>query len=285
MKKIFVPVLTLLIACFAAQGYAAWGERYSHNNREGNDSLFSSDSDGYWLNSFRTYKKYPINFYSQRLLNKNSSEQTQQIEAHEYQYGVPVTARLGQRMYDSTTYTVTTRTGGEQYSATSDGVLYNGQNEIKIHKGQIFTPIGEIKVNGQYYVLFEVPDSDYIIAADYKGRFLDAIGLIESGSLYVAKDFTIVRPKDLSVEAYQNKEQDTGDAELNFEIRYGGIENNNIVFIIGDDRGEEYEQIQYAPVEPQMLQISGVNFEIIHASPDYVEYKILGPDAPVQPQY
>ena len=284
MKKIFIPVLTLLIVCFATQSYSRWGGNFSHNNREGTNSLLSSDSDGYWLNSFRSYKKYPINFYSQRLLNKNSSEQTQQIEAHEYQYGVAVTARLGQRMYDSTTYTVTTKTGGEQYSATANGILYNSQNEIKIRKGQIFTPIGEIKVNGQYYVLFEVPDSDYIIAADYKGRFLDAMGLIEDGSLYVAKDFTIVRPKDLSVEPYQDKEEASGDAELNFEIRYGGIENNNMVFIIGDDRGEEYEQKQYASVGPQMLQIGGVNFEIIHASPDYVEYKILSPDTPMQPE-
>ena len=125
MKKIFIPVLTLLIVCFATQSYSRWGGNFSHNNREGTNSLLSSDSDGYWLNSFRSYKKYPINFYSQRLLNKNSSEQTQQIEAHEYQYGVAVTARLGQRMYDSTTYTVTTKTGGEQYSATANGILYN----------------------------------------------------------------------------------------------------------------------------------------------------------------
>ena len=284
MKKIFLPFLTLLIVCFAAQSYGSWGKNFSHSNIEGSNAFFASDSDGYWLNKFRGYKKYPVNFYSQRLLNKNSGERKQQIEAHEYQYGVAVTARLGQRMYDSTTYTITTKTGGEQYRAVSDGILYNSQNEIKIHEGQIFIPLGEAKINGQYYILFEVPESSFIIAADYKGRFLDALGLIENGNLYVAKDITIVRPDDLSVAPDVNESENVGDAEFNFEVRYGGIENNQMVFIIADDRGEEYEQKQYAPIGQNVLQVSGVNFEIIYASPDYVEYKIMGPDTLQQSQ-
>jgi len=274
MKKIFIPVLTLLIACFATQSYGRWGENFSHNNRTGANSWFSSDSDGFWLNKLRDYKKYPVNFYSKRLLNKGSGKESTQYETREYQRGVAVTARLGQRMYDSTTYTVTTQTGGEQYKATSDGSLYNAQNEIKIKAGQIFTPIGEVKINGQYYVLFEVPERAYILAVDYKGYFLDALGLIEDGNLYIAKDITVVRPHDLRVEPYRKVQSDTGDTEFNFEIRYGGIQGNDMVFIVAEGDDEEGKR-KYAPLDEKIVQVEGINFEIIYASPDYIEYKIM----------
>lgn len=276
MKKIFIPVITLLAISIAAPSYSRWGANFNQSNHLDNDSLFSSDSDGYWLNKFRGYKKFPINFYSQRLLNKDSGEKTKEIEAHEYQRNVAVTARVGQRMYDSTTYKVTTKTGGEQYRAVKSGALYTAQTEVKIKEGQLFTPLGEIKVNGQYYVLFEVPDSDYIIAADYKGKFLDGMGLIEGGNLYITKDITIINPHDLGVEPYQKVEEDTSDAELNFEVKYGGIQGEEMSFIVSNGQESEYDQRQFVPLNEKIVQINNISFEIIHASPDYIEYKILG---------
>ena len=279
MKKIFISVLVLSIIGFAAPSFSRWGENFSHTNREGNNSLFSSDSDGYWLNKFRNYKKYPVTFYSQRLINKGSSENSQEIDVHEYQRNVAVTARLGQRMYDSTTYTVTTRTGGEQYKAATDGLFYSAQNEIKIKKGHIFTPLGEVKINGQYYILFELPETSYIVAADHKGYFLDALGLIEHDNLYISKDITVVRPHDFHVEPYKEVEETTGNSVLNFEIKYGGLQNNEIVFIISDEDGNE--QRQYATTDQSVVQINNVGFSIIHASPDYIEYEIMDPIPPL----
>lgn len=274
MKKIFIPVLTLLIACISAPSYSGWGDNFSHNNRSGNNSWFSSDSDGYWLNKLRSYKKYPVSFYSQRLLNKKKGTETKTVETREYQRDVAVVARVGQRMYDSTTYTVTTKTGGEQYIALSNGTLHNTHGDVQIKKNQVFTPIGEVKVNGQYYVLFDVPENEFIIAADYKGYFLDAIGLIEDGNLYVAKDITVVNPKKLRVKPYQSKKTDTTDAELNFEVRYGGIQDNSMAFIILDNDNDQEGQTKLVPLTESLIQIHGVTFEIIHASPDYIEYII-----------
>ncbi|MBQ8481706.1 MAG: hypothetical protein IJ532_04165 [Alphaproteobacteria bacterium] len=278
MKKIFIPVLTLLILGFADLGYARWGETFSRHGSE-NDSLFSSDSDGYWLNKLRNYKKYPVNFYSQRLINKGSGEDTQEIEVHEYKRGVPVTARLGQRMYDSTTYTVTTKTGGEQYKAVKDGVIYNTLNDIKIKEGQIFTPLGEVKINGQFYVLFEIPEKSYVIAADYKGYFLDALGLVENGFLYVSKDITVIRPHDLRVEPYKDVKETSSDAELNFAVKYDGIEGDNMAFIISSSDNPDEDQRKFAPLKEKIIQIRGVNFEIIYAAPEYIEYVILDKNA------
>lgn len=283
MKKIFIPVLTLLIAGLASPSYGAWGANFRHGNHHGSNSLFSSDSDGYWLNRWRSYKKYPINFYSQRLLNKDSGEKSKTIDAHEYKRGVAVTARIGQRMYDSTTYTITTRTGSEQYRATETGSMYGGQNEIKITKGQIFTPLGETKINGEYYILFEVPETSHIIAADYKGYFLDALGLIEDGFLYVSKDIVVSRPHNLHIEPYREVEENTGEAKLDFEIKYGGIQGGDMSFVVSD--GTDEGKRKYAPLDEKIVQVNGVNFEIIHASPDYIEYKILEPmPAPEQPE-
>lgn len=275
MKKIFISVLMLSIIGFAAPSFSRWGENFSRTNPNGNGSFFSSDSDGYWLNKFRNYKKYPINFYSQRLLNKGSSENTQEVEVHEYQRNVAVTARLGQRMYDSTTYTVTTKVGGEEYIATSDGVLYRAQDEIKIKKGQIFVPFGEVKINGQYYILFDLPDSSYVAAVDYNGHFLDGLGLVEQDNLYISKDITIVRPHDLHVEPYKDVEETTGDTTLHFAVKFDGIQGNNMAFIISNNDDPEYDQRKFAPLGEQVIQINGINFRIIHVSPDYIEYMIL----------
>lgn len=279
MKKIFIPVLTLLIIGFAYQSHARWGETFSRHNYPGNTSLFSADSDGYWLNKFRGYKKYPVNFYSQRLINKGSGEDTQEIEAHEYKRGVAVTARVGQRMYDSTTYTVVTKTGGEQYKAVKDGVIANTLKEIKIKKDQIFTPLGEVKINGQYYILFEIPETAYVIAADYKGYILDAIGLIENGFLYITKDITVVRPDDFQIEPYKDVKETTSDAELNFAVKYDGIEGDQMAFIISSSDDPEEDQRKFAPLKERIIQIRGVNFEVIYASPDYIEYVILDKNA------
>lgn len=279
MKKIFIPVLTLLVLGFADLGYARWGETFSRHNYPGNDSLFSADSDGYWLNKFRGYKKYPVNFYSQRLINKNSSEDTQEIEVHEYKRDIPVTARLGQRMYDSTTYTVTTKVGGEQYKAVKDGVIHNTLNEIKIKEGQIFTPIGEVKINGQYYILFEIPGSSYVIAVDYKGYLLDALGLIENGFLYISKDITVVQPNDLQFEPYKDVKETSSDEEFHFAVKYDGIEGDNMAFIISSSDNPDEDQRKFAPLKEKIIQIRGVNFEIIYVSSDYIEYVILDKNA------
>ena len=278
MKKIFIPLTMLLMIGLSSPSYGAWGETFSRGNPYGDNYWFSADSDGYWLNKLRSYKKYPITFYSQRLINKGSGEKKEEIEAHEYEHNVAVTARLGQRMYDSSTYMLTTKTGGEQYKALQDGAIYNVLNEVKIKKGQIFTPLGEIKVNGQYYMLISFPDSAYIAAVDYKGYFLDTLGLIENGFFYVPKDVAVVKPRDLQVELYKKVEEDAGDTELNFEIIYGGIQGGEMSFIVSDGKNSEYDQRQFVPLGENFIQINNVNFEIIYASPDYIEYKILDPN-------
>jgi len=275
MKKIFIPLTILLMVGLTAPSYGRWGGTFSHGNHQGNNSWFSADSDGYWLNRFRSYKKYPITFYSLRLLNKGSGENTQKVEAHEYERGVAVTARLGQRMYDSSTYTLTTRTGGEQYKALKKGIISNAQNEVTIQEGQIFTPLGEIKVNGQYYILIPFPDSSYVAAIDYKGYFLDALGLIEDGFLYIPRDIAVVEPRDLQVELYKKVEEDASDTELNFEIKYDGIHGNEMSFLVSDGKNAEYNQRHYVPLGENFIQVHNVNFEIIYASPDYIEYRIL----------
>lgn len=274
MKKIFIPLITLLAIGFAAPSHSRWGETFSNSSNNGG-SMFSEDSDNYWLNRFRGYKKYHINFYSENMINKGRSEETRTVNVHEYKRGVAVTARLGQRMYDSTTYTVTKKTGGEQYKAATEGLFYNAQNEIKIKNGEIFTPFGEVKINGQYYILFELPDSPYVVMADSKGQFLDALGMVENGYLYISKDITIIRPRDFHVVEYDGVEETSGDAKLNFEIQYGGLQNNQIVFIIRTGENDTEGLRQTVPADQQIIRVNNIDFEIIHVSSDYIEYVIL----------
>ena len=274
MKKIFIPVITLVAISFAAPSYSRWGETFKDYNAS-SGALFSSDSDGYWLNKFRGYKKYPIVFYSEKMLQSKDAGSTDTFKTREYKHNVIVSAKKGQRMYDLTTYNVTKNRGKEQYKVTDDGYFYSGQNEIKLWRDDLLEPLGEVKINGNYYIILQLPDTSYVVMADSKGIMLDALGQIEHDNLLVSKEITIVHPKDLGVVPYREEIEEKGSNKTAFEISYEGMYNGNIVLKLTEDEKNDAAQLQYLSPDDKIVNIHGVRFEITHVTPEYIEYRIL----------
>ncbi|MBP5215090.1 MAG: hypothetical protein J6039_00835 [Alphaproteobacteria bacterium] len=273
MKKIFVPTLALIAVMVSAPSYARWGDTYQ-NFGSSKPSIFSADSDAYWLNKFRGYKKYPVHFYTEKMLRGDEKpEVVKTVSTHEYKHNVIVSAKVGQRMFDSSSYQISQQKGKETYRATTDGLLYTGLDEIKISENQLLKPLGEVKINGNYYVVLELPETSYVIMADTKGYVLDALGQIEHGNLLVPKDVIIVRPHGFQVEEYRETKEITGDTRTNFEIQYMGLENYEFMVFQIIEGG--HARNEFIPISEKNIVLQNTKFEVIYAGPDYIEYKIL----------
>lgn len=273
MKKIFISALALVAIMITSPSYGRWGDNYK-NFTTSKPSLFSSDSDGYWLNKFRGYKKYPIHFYTEKMLRGDEKpEVIKTVSAHEYKHNVIVSAKVGQRMYDASSYEISQEKGKEEYRIKTDGLLYTGLDEIKLEEGQLLSPIGEVKINGRYYVVLGLIRTTYVIMADNKGFVLDAIGQIEHGNLLVPKDIVIVRPDDLQVEEYRKTTDITGETKTAFEIKYMGLENGDIMVFQIEENGQARNE--FVPLSEKNIVLHDTKFEVIYAGPEYIEYKIL----------
>ena len=286
MKKIFIPALTLLLTGWAMQTQAQYTQPTYVNGRcvqgcpEEEPPLFEDifdkpNKESYWKNRFRSYRVYPVTIYPlASTCDDVGTEDVQTVNAHEYKHNVVVSANKGQRMYDSTTYTLRTHTiGGEIYRVNTNGVVSNKYHDFRLHTDDLLRPCGEVNINEQNFMLLQVNNTMYMLLIDEAGNIYNHMGVVHKKQLYVANDPTIISPNYLKIIQAQNTSQSVSDTRLNFDIRYDGIENNMLVFLIYNaDTGTTTKRM--ASPSQRYVSINGVNFEIIYYTPEYIEYLI-----------
>lgn len=293
MKKIFIPALTLLLTGWAAQTMAQYEEVYVGNAPTYNggcnslqgcpeeepplfeDIFDKPGNESYWKNRFRTYRVYPIFFYPKPApCDENGIDSMQTVNAHEYQRNVIVSANKGQRMYDSTTYTLKTHTTtGEVYRVNTNGMLSSKEHDIKLYTDFLFHPVGEVTINDEPFMLVALNDYKTVGLVDNRGYFYDRVGLISGDKLYVSNEPAVVTPNYLKLIPATGSSQSASGTKLNFDIRYNGIENNMLSFLIYDAATGTTTQRTMAQRYGN-VNINGVNFEIIYFTPEYIEYRI-----------
>ncbi|MBQ7633401.1 MAG: hypothetical protein IJS88_04730 [Alphaproteobacteria bacterium] len=292
MKKIFIPALTLLLTGLASSASA---QCYDGNCTapvftnpcstamgcpEEEKALFedffdNQGSDSYWKNRFRQYRIYPIVEYPEAApCDEAGMDSEQTVNAHEYQRGVVVSANKGQRMYDSTTYTLRTHTSTfEAYRVNTKGYIRGKGHEFKLYTDELLRPVGEVSINNAPYMLISLGNTPYMVMIDNKGRFYNQIGIANNGNLYVGNDTVVINPPSLRLIPAQSIQQSKSDTRLNFDIRYDGIENNMLVFLVYNaDTGTTTKRT--ASPTQRYITVNGINFEIIYYTPEYIEYRI-----------
>ena len=258
MKKIFITIsLLALTACI----------------------FFEKDNPHYWLNNIRSYKTLPINYYDSNTPEfgeKLTSSRT--LNTRTYKHNVIVSANLGQRMVDAQTYTVKNYTA-EKIVATTDGQLYNISHTVDIHEGDVYTPLGEVKFNGQYYLLVDPQNNGNILLIDEDGKFLNMICRIYRGELLLSREKAVINPQGLGVEQDINVREVVDKPKLQFEIKYDGLENGMMAFIYTDysnaSSTEGYFQRFTFPQEQELVDINGIKFKVMDVYPDRIEYMLL----------
>ena len=292
MKKIFVSVLTLFVFIKTAQAYSdcigldcppdigplarvqnavseSW---YNFKSKD----IWKPDNEKYWVNKFRNYQKYPVTFYSEDdLLAAVGEDNVQTVSVHDYQRYTPVSALKGQVMYDSTTYDIIYRRGsGERYAVDRPTKVYLHADSLKIGPNDPLKPIGEVRVNGEYFMLLELPRTSYVLMVDDHGNISPMFGQVNNkGYFLVGRDIVHIKPENTLIKSYSDSVEKTTKPVFHFSVTYGGIENKEIILSIKDGTGEE--QIRTVPMWKKMLTINGVKFQIIYACPEYIEYQLV----------
>ena len=289
MKKIFIFTLALIWIYQAAPAYSQCigldcppeepgpitKMQYMWEDFKSRD-IWKPDNDKYWLNKFRNYKKYPIKFYNDEELYANKGvDNTRTVEVHEYKRYTPVSARRGQLMYESTTYTITYHRGsGERYHLSDNAILYLRGEALQISSREILKPIGEIYMNGEYFMLQRMPHTSYVLTVDDHGNIVPEFGQVDSrGYLLVGREKIHIRPQNVIALEYSDSGETATRPVFNFSVTYGGIEGKEFALIIKDGSGAEVKRM--VPLWKKMVIVNGIKFQIIYASPEYIEYQIV----------
>lgn len=258
MKKIFITLSSMLLAAC---------------------TVFESDNDNYWLNNVRPYKLMKINYYDP---NDGASDEkitdSKTLNTRIYKHNVVVSANLGQRMVDAQTYTVQNFAKPELVAKT-DGSISGSNFNVQIHQDQLFEPIGEVKLNGSYYLVVPGNDLGDILLVDEQGNFLDYICHLYHGQLLMPRYPAVVRPKGLGVEQKKATRESVSDPKLQFELKYDGLENGYMAFIYTDysnaNASEGFFQRYVFPQNQDLVEINGIRFKVMDVYPERIEYMLL----------
>lgn len=252
MKKIFISVLAFSVAACG---------------------LFNRNSSNYWLNNIRSYTTYPVSYYDGDEFDTSEKElESQEIATHTYQRNVVVSANVGQRMVDSQTFGVKKFTQNK-IMALNDATISTISDEIHIKKGQEFMPVGEVLIDGSYYMLIKGDDMGAILLVDETGNVINKICTLYKGDLMFSRDYAVINPTGLKIAPTDTTRTDVSALKQNFEIVFDGYKDGMIEFTyIGSD--EEKAQKYIYRQQPQNININGVRINITGIYPDRIEYML-----------
>ena len=292
MKKTTIFLLSFALVCMANESKSQWAEYATEYGTEPSyvgsyepttwdrfrkkaHTLVERDHKNYWLNNVRFYKSFPINFYNGNGMKYEGGSQSQEVATREYKHNVVVSANLGQRMLDSETFVVTSKDHGQLYRPETDITFYNTGGELRITAQDELAPIGEVKIEGIYYLLFDPQENGRIVMIDETGRFVHMICRIHKGELIISKEITNVKPKTARVEPTSGIKTVSGKPKFNFELRYDGLQDKKISFLyISDEDGGTAQRFTY-PETQKVINIYGNKIQIIRPYKDKIEYMIL----------
>lgn len=292
MKKTMIFLLSFALVCIAYESKSQWAEYATEYGTEPSyiddheptgwdrfkekaHTLVERDHENYWLNNVRFYKSYPINFYNGNGMKYGGDSQSQEVATREYKHNVVVSANLGQRMLDSETFVVTSKDHGQLYSPETDVSFYNTGGELHLSAQDKLAPIGEVKIEGLYYLLFDPKEDGRIVMIDETGRFIHMICRIYKQELVISKAITNVKPKKARVEQTSGIETVSGKPKFNFELKYDGLKDEKMSFLyISDENGGTAQRFTY-PETQKVINIYGNKIQIIRPYKDKIEYMIL----------
>lgn len=270
MKKIFLLAISLPFLVCA--GFTGTEQQAVNSAVDTVRSLGTPDHENYWLNNIRTFHTYPIVYYQHPDYYEHVDVKDNVQHAREYPLNVVISANVGQVMVGDEVYTVRTANFGEHYEITDDGMVYNSGGEINLTKGQVITPIGEVKIDGRYYIVFEPERDGRMLLADEHGQILHNIGRYYRGEFLMSRDLASVMPKDLSIIKTSDVKQEVSNSEMQFEIKYDGTADGLIKFIYVDYvNGRRETQLAFS-ADQRYLDINGKHIQVITATADSIEY-------------
>lgn len=271
MKKIFlIPLSFALAAC----SFNSDEVKQSFDEMKASaHTLVEPGHNNYWKNNFTSYRMYPVNFYTTYNQPHNTQNTQQTVNMREYARNTAVSAKVGQRMIDSETFTVTQNDNSDKYTASADGKLYKANAELLIRGNDILEPIGEVQIDGSYFLIFDPQRDGRVFLIDATGQIIPTMGHIDGKNLILSREIVVLTPKDLRMNQ-ANPSVVNGTPQKHFEIKYDGIKAGAMTFIYTNYENNTMQRFSF-PKGRKIVDINGVKLNILDSDENQIVYMII----------
>jgi len=221
---------------------------------------------------FTIWQTDSIFYYDKDLNDEFLSESTMTTE-EKIEKGQVLVTYSGDVMASSKTYR-TDYYSTETVRPTKNGKMDSAYSPITIRKNAKYNAFGEVKHDGETYMLVRQGKSNDIILVNGEGEIYEHIGRMLDGRLVVLSAKFYVEPEDLRMIPIVDTRVEENDETTGFVLKYDGLENdgNEMVFTY-EEEGGDAEEIRFSICD-EHIRIHDLEIDIFNASEDKLEYMI-----------
>lgn len=217
---------------------------------------------------------YPISYFDDTpvLISSEYKEERSQPK------GEVLTAYVGNTVVDKKIYRKKVFTA-EELRANKNGVMSSVSAPITFKMNEKKTVIGQVKLEDGAFMLIPTDIEGYVVLVSPKGEVFERIGQIRGNRIVLLSTKHLISPRSFRFEVVTSTRSEQTRPEKGFDIKYGGIKLDRMVFTYLDyskldgERGY-FEDITF-PLDQENIEIEGVGFKVLKATKDKIDYIIL----------
>ena len=221
---------------------------------------------------FTVWQTDSIFYYDKDLNTEFLSESTTTTE-DKIERGQVLVTHTGDVMASSKTYRTDYYTT-ETVKPTKNGAMDSAYSPVRIRKNAVYNAFGEVKHDGETYMLVRQGKSNDIILVNGDGEIYEHIGRMVDGRLAVLSTKFYVDPEDLRMVPVLNTRVEEGGESSGYTLSYDGLENdgNEMVFTYKEE-GYDPEEIRFSICD-EKIEIHDLKIDVFNATEDKIEYMI-----------
>lgn len=222
----------------------------------------------------KSMNSYPIDIYTQDPVLVNS----EYMEERAQPLNQVLTAYVGYTVIDKKVYRKSVY-ATEEVRANKNAVMTGQGAGLKFERNEKRAVLGMAYIDDLSYMMLPADLPDYVVLIDQEGKVFQKIGQIKNNRLFLVDTDHVVSPSSFRFELVTSSKSKQSRPEKGFDIKYGGLRADDMVFTYLDyskldgERGY-FENITF-PTNQENIEIQGVGFKVLKATKDKLDYVIL----------
>ncbi|MBO4294762.1 MAG: hypothetical protein J5896_04885 [Alphaproteobacteria bacterium] len=224
-------------------------------------------------NKFLTFWQTDGIFYYDKNLNEEFLAESATVTEDKIQKGQVLITHTGDEMASSKTYR-TDYYSKELIKPTKNGTLDSAYSPVYIHKNGKYNAFGEVKYEGEKYLLVREGKSNDILLVNGDGEIYNHIGRIVDGRLAVLSAQFYLSPEDLRMLPVVETRTENSEETSGFVLSYDGLSKDGTEMLFTyQEVGYDPESIRFSICD-EFIEIHGLEIDVFNASEDKIEYMI-----------
>ena len=224
-------------------------------------------------NKFFTFWQTDSIFYYDKSLNEEFLAESATITEDKIQRGQVLITHAGEEIASSKTYR-TDYYSKEMIKPTKNGTLDSAYSPVYIHKNGKYNAFGEVKFQGEKYLLVREGKGNDILLVNGDGEIYNHIGRMVGGRLAILDAEFYLDPKDLRMLPVVETRAENSENISGFVLSYDGLENDGTEMVFTyQEEGYDPENIRFSICDEQ-IEIHGLEIDVFNASEEKIEYLI-----------